>query len=265
MKSTVNLIKFLFGLIFLALDEIVKFFIQRPVISLLLIFGFWVNSLPLPEENIVRENDVILLGQNQKLDVNAEYQALIGSGYDKVILAAFRGKILVNFDVDVDGKTDRLNANFRIFQRNPNEASENLDLTASIPEDRVLAKLYQLPGFGVNVPREVDLKRARNLATRERLKYLQDNTSVKTIQEAYIQFANHLKNEKTEIFLGKFGDGFENTEVYEGFYAHNPLTRNMMFFREDPTAVGDCDYSLHSYMHLDDKKSKQLEADRSIF
>ena len=67
-----NLIKFLFGLIFLALDEIVKFFIKRPVISLLLIFGFWVNSLPLPEESIVRKNDVIILGQNQKLDVNAE-------------------------------------------------------------------------------------------------------------------------------------------------------------------------------------------------
>lgn len=59
---TVNLIKFLFGLILLALDEIVKFFIKRPVISLLLIFGFYVNSLPLSEENIVRKNDVILLG-----------------------------------------------------------------------------------------------------------------------------------------------------------------------------------------------------------
>ena len=80
---------------------------------------------------------------------------------------------------------------------------------------------------------------------------------------AYIQFANHLKNEKTEIFLGKFGDGFENTEVYKGFYAHNPLTRNMMFFRKDSTAVGG--YSLHSYMRLNDKKSEQLEADRSIF
>jgi len=40
-------------------------------------------------------------------------------------------------------------------------------------------------------------------------------------------------------------------EVYEGFYAHNPLTRNMMFFRKDS-------YSLHSYMRLNDKKSKQL-------
>jgi hypothetical protein len=110
------------------------------VISLLLIFGFWLNSLPLPEEKIVRENDVTLLGQNQKLDVNAEYQALIGYGQDKVILTAFRGKFLVNFDVNVED--NRLNANFRIFQRNPDEPSENLDLTASIPEDRVLVKLY---------------------------------------------------------------------------------------------------------------------------
>ena len=124
--------------------------------------------------------------------MNEEYRALIGSGQDKVILAAFRGKVLVNFDVNVED--NRLNANLRIFQRNPDEASENLDLTASIPEDRVLAKLYQLPDFGVNVPPEVDLKHARNLATRERLKYLYDNTSVETIQEAYIQFHNHLKN-----------------------------------------------------------------------
>jgi hypothetical protein len=221
-----NCIKFLFGFIFTALDEIIKFFIKRPVISLLLIFGFWLNSLPLPEKNIVRENDVTLLGQNQKLDVNEEYRALIGSGQDKVILAAFRGKFLVNFDVNLEEKTNRLNANFRIFQRNPDEPSENLDLTASIPEDRVLVKLYQLPGFGVNVPREVDLKRARNLATRERLKYLHGS----------LYAINHLKNEKTEIFLGKFGEGFENNEVYEGFYAHNPLTRNMMFFRKDSTA-----------------------------
>ena len=223
---------------------------------------FWLNFLPLPEEkNIVRENDITLLGQNQKLDVNAEYQALIGSGQEKVILAAFRGKLLVNFDVTVED--NRLNANFRIFQRNPNEASENLDLTASIPEDRVLAKLYQLPDFGVNVPREVDLKRAKNLATRERLKYLQDNTSVKTLQEAYIQFANHLKNEKTKVFLGKFGEGFENNEVYEGFYAHNPLTRNMMFFREDSTAVGG--YSLHSYMNLRPVKNDELKTNHSLF
>lgn len=107
------------------------------------------------------------------------------------------------------------------------------------------------------------MKRARNLATRERLKYLQDNTSVKTIQEAYIQFANHLKNEETEIFLGKFGGEFENTEVYEGFYAHNSLTRNMMFFRKNPTAVGG--YSLHSYMNLRPVKNNELKTNHSLF
>jgi hypothetical protein len=258
----VNWIKFIVDFIFIALYEIINFFSKRPMISLLLIFGFWLNSLPLPEENIVRKNDVTLLGQNQKLDVNAEYRALIGSGQDKVILAAFRGKFLVNFDINLE-ENNRLNANFRIFQRNPDEPSKNLDLTASIPENRVLAKLYQIPAFGVNVPREVDLKRARDLPTGARLEYLNDKTSVKTIQEAYIQFANHLKDEKTEIFLGKFGEGFENNEVYEGFYAHNPVTRNMMFFREDSKAVGG--YSLHSYMRLKPKRSIELQEDGSIF
>lgn len=87
---------------------------------------------------------------------------------------------------------NRLNAKFRIFQRNPEKASENLDLTASIPEDRVLLKTCQLPGFGVNVPLEVDLKCAKNLYARDRLKYLSDTINIKTIQEAYIKFSNHL-------------------------------------------------------------------------
>ena len=67
-----NIIKFLFDFIFIALDKILRFFIKRPVISLC-IFGFWLNYLPLSEENIVKENDVILLGQNEKLDLNSEY------------------------------------------------------------------------------------------------------------------------------------------------------------------------------------------------
>ena len=107
------------------------------------------------------------------------------------------------------------------------------------------------------------MKRARNLATRERLKYLQDNTSVKTIQEAYIQFAKHLENNETDIFLGEFGEGFKNNEVYNGFYAHNPRTRNMMFFRENPTAVGG--YSLHSYMKLGSVKNMELKTTHSLF
>ena len=104
------------------------------------------------------------------------------------------------------------------------------------------------------------IEQCLNLKKQNKTIFLEDR---KTIQEAYKQFANHLKDEKTEIFLGGFGEGFENNDVYEGFYAHNPLTRNMMFFRKDSTAVGG--YSLHSYMRLEDKKSKKLEADRSIF
>ena len=34
--------------------------------------------------------------------MNAEYQALIGFGQEKVILAAFRGKVLLDFGVDVE-------------------------------------------------------------------------------------------------------------------------------------------------------------------
>ena len=62
----------------------------------------------------------------------------------------------------------------------------------------------------MNVPREIDLNRARNLSTRERLNYLENKTTFKTLKEAYIQFANHLENEETKIFLGKFGEKFEN-------------------------------------------------------
>ena len=193
--------------------------------------------------------------------MNTEYQALIGSDQDKVILAAFRGKFLVNFDVNVEKKTKLLNANFRIVQRTPE--GEILDLTASIPEDRILAKLYQVSSFGVKVPPEIDLNRARSMPTRSRLEYLRDLVSVKTVQEVYSGFAKHLNDEKTDVFLGEFGQKYENNDVYKGFYAYNGVTKNMMFFREDRAAVGG--YSLHAYMKLTDPKSEQLEADKSIF
>lgn len=35
------------------LNKIFNFFIERPILSLVLMFGLWVNSLPLPDENIV--------------------------------------------------------------------------------------------------------------------------------------------------------------------------------------------------------------------
>jgi len=254
-------IKFLFGFIFIALDEIIKFSSRRPIISLLFIFGFWITSLPLPEENVVRDNSVTVLGQNQKSHVNTEYQALIESDQDKVILAAFHGKFLVNFRLGVDQKTKLLNANFRVVKRTPE--GEMLDLGASIPEDRVLVKLYQVLSFGVKVPPEIDLNRARSMPTRLRLEYLRDCVSVKTVKEAYDRFAEHLDNEKTDVFFGEFGRKYKNNVVYKGFYAYNDGTKNMMFFREDRAAVGG--YSLHSYMKLDDPKSKQLKADKSIF
>ena len=48
-----KLIQFIFGFIFIALNEIVKFSSRRPIVSFLLIFGLWANSLPLPDEKIV--------------------------------------------------------------------------------------------------------------------------------------------------------------------------------------------------------------------
>lgn len=117
---------------------------------MLLIFGFWLNYLPLPDNSIVKSDSVTLLGQNKKSQMNAEYGALTRSDQDKVILVAFRGKILVNCNIDVDEKTERLTANFRVFQRTPE--GETLDLTASIPEDQILVKLYQVRPFGVKVP-----------------------------------------------------------------------------------------------------------------
>ena len=76
----------------------------------------------------------------------------------------------------------------------------------------------------MNVSPEVDLKRARNLPTRLRLEYLRDKTSVKTIREAYRQFGKHLDDDKTKIFLGEFGEKFENNDTYHGFYAYNDNT-----------------------------------------
>ena len=48
-----ELIQFILGLIFIILNKIIKFSRKKPIISLLLIFGLWINSLPLPDEKIV--------------------------------------------------------------------------------------------------------------------------------------------------------------------------------------------------------------------
>lgn len=92
---------------------------------------------------------------------------------------------------------------------------------------------------------------------------MRKTTSLKTIKEAYMQFANHLKDNKTEVFLGKFGEGFKDTAPYDGFYAYNSLTQNMMFFRKDSKEVGG--YSLHAYMLLNSAKAKELKETHSLF
>jgi hypothetical protein len=194
---------------------------------LLLIFVLCFNSLSLPKENIVRNNSIILLGQNQKSDVSTEYEALIKSNQDKVILVFHgSGKLLVNFTINLEEKTKSLTANSRILQQNSEKPYEKLDLTASIPEDIILAKLYQIQPFGVNVLKNVDLKRAESLPTKPRLEYLRYKTSVKTVTEAYTQFAKHLKDDKTEVFL-----------VYSGKGSKMTLTRVFMLIRLETSRI----------------------------
>lgn len=101
------------------------------------------------------------------------------------------------------------------------------------------------------------------MPTRSRLEYLRDLVSVKTVQEVSSGFAKHLNDEKTDFFLGEFGQKYENNDVYKGFYTYNNVTKNMMFFREDRAAVGG--YSLHACMKLTDPKGEHLKADHSIF
>lgn len=78
-----QLIKFIFNFIFLFLNEIVQFSIKKLRISLLLIFGLWLNSLQLYDSTIVYKNAVLLL--NQKSHVNTEYETLFES--DQNIIA----------------------------------------------------------------------------------------------------------------------------------------------------------------------------------
>lgn len=59
LNKNIKLIQFIFGFIFIALYETIKLFIKRSRISLLSIFGLWVNFLSLPQENIVIQNHQI--------------------------------------------------------------------------------------------------------------------------------------------------------------------------------------------------------------
>ena len=51
------------------MNKISRFFIKRPILSLVLIFGLWVNSLPLPDANIdtvIQYNPLETTISNQK-------------------------------------------------------------------------------------------------------------------------------------------------------------------------------------------------------
>ena len=162
--------------------------------------------------------------------------------------------------------------NFRIVQKDSENPQNKLDLTASIPEEVILAKIYQIQLFGVSVPKNVNLNLARKLSTKPRLEYLKSQVGLKTVKEAYEMFREHLDNKDTQILLGKFGAKYDEIEdsdagklgVYLGFYAYNPETRNMMFFREEETGV-PIPYRLHAYIRLSSKKATQLEKDHEIF
>lgn len=242
-----------------------KFFIKRPIISLLIIFGFWVNSQPLPQENIIKKtnnnsNTTQLLVQNQNSE--EEYKALMGSGENEVTLVAFR---LLNFHVNV--KNERLDADFRVVETNYEDPNQNFDLKMRIPEERVLLKLYQLPGFGVKVPPKIDLEYAQKLPTAKRLEYIETaplKMRMDIVSDALINFKKHLKDKETKIFVGEFGNKYENegNKPYKGFFVHNQKSGNMMFFKKDLDNGG---YSLHSYMSLTSDKSKYLAKYHSLF
>lgn len=192
-----------------------------------------------------------------------EYDYLMGHGNDLILV--FRGKAVSEPDLEIDNETKRFNLTLRIAKIDSTNPAEELDVRVSMPEDRVLAKLYQIKPFGVNVSKEVDLKFARKLPTKPRLEYLNDKVGVKTIQQVYTVFTKYLKDDDTEVFFGKFGEKYDtensDVEVYEGLYALNRKTKNMMFFRKQDTGMP---YQLHAYMKLIPKKAKQLYKDREL-
>lgn len=163
-----------------------------------------------------------------------------------LILEAFQGKFLVKYDLTIDSNNNnRLNADLRIIKRDNKNRDDELDVRASIIEDRVLAKLYQIPSFGVKVPKEVDLRFARKLPTRLRLAYLNDKVEIRTIRDAHTAFAKYLDNDGTDVFFDKFNQKYDTEDsdgkTYYGFYAWNLKTRNIMFFREHTNYMHICD------------------------
>ena len=177
---------------------------------------------------------------------------------------------LISYDVEVDKNTNRFNANFRMAQKNPKNPSEDLDVEGCIPEERILKQFYQIgsfdPGILRRIPREINLRYARYLSTRERIEYLNEKIDIETLKQAYIKLGKHLQNKDTKIFLGTFG-GRKYTDPYNGFYALNLKTKNMMFFKEDPKTNPEKvqRYSLHYYIKLNPMQCTELKITRSLY
>ncbi len=77
------------------------------------------------------------LSQNSKL--LTEYDYLMGRENDVILAAAFQGKIVEPSDLQIDADNNhRVNVNFRLIIADTKDPKRNLDVTASIPEDRIV-------------------------------------------------------------------------------------------------------------------------------
>lgn len=163
--------------------------------------------------------------------------------------------------VEVDNETNRLNMELQASIESKKDKLKIEEIKASIPEDRVVAKLYQIKSFGLSLPKKIDLQYAQRLPTRDRLNYLYKNVDSKLIAKAYGKLAAHLQSNTIDVFYGQFGEKYEE-KTYNGFFAYNSETRNMMFFREDPNSNS---YILHSYMRLTPEKAENLSTNHKLF
>ena len=125
-----------------AIAFLLVFFIARPISYEELRERQWKRDhRQFSEINLVVRNPEPRSRTNKLLN---EYDYLMGLGRgNDLILAAFRGKFLVNYDLTIDSNNNnRLNVDLRIVQKDSKNPENEIDVIASIPEDRVLAKLY---------------------------------------------------------------------------------------------------------------------------
>ena len=158
--------------------------------------------------------------------------------------------MLLRYDVQVAANSNNSFVALKMMQKDKKQPERCLCVAAIIPEDRILVKWYQLPGFGVYVPKkDIDLKYGGSqVPTKPRIEYLKQIINFsETIALAYVKFKSFLALEDIVIFLGRFGARFDS-EVYEGFYAFNLKEEKIMFFRNDTEVQAP--YRLHSFMKL---------------